>query len=305
MSQTSESRSSPVLARTAILLVRVLGWLPLAWLRRLARAVALLVVRLPNRYRAISDLNLRMAFPDLPSAERRTLLRRSLQETVVTVFEQAAVWQAPLEELRRLETEAEGEELLEASRSQGDGTLLLLPHLGNWEMLSPLLNRRGTAVGVYRRPRIREVDGFLREARERFGLHMVPASPAGLRPLVRALRDNEMAIILPDQEPPRGHGVHAPFFGVPAYTMTFVSRVLRLTGAVPLFVCCLRQPSGGFRLHFLPAPPGLADPDPESAAASLNRGVENCVALSPEQYLWAYKRFSTPPAGLVSPYREL
>ena len=301
----TESRSSPVLARAAILLVRVLGWLPLSWLRRLARAFAVLAIRLPNRNRAISRLNLKLAFPDLRAAQRETLLRRSLQQTALTVFEQAAVWQAPLEALRELEEDAEGEELLEASRSQGCGTLLLLPHLGNWEMLSPLLTRRGNAVGLYRRPRILEVEGFLRKARERFGLVMVPASPAGLRPLVRALRDNGMAIILPDQEPPRGHGVHAPFFGVPAYTMTFVSRVLRVTGAVPLFVCCLRQPSGGFRLHFLRAPAGIADADQESAAASLNRGVETCVQLSPEQYLWAYKRFSTPPEGQVSPYRGL
>ena len=177
-----ESRSSPVLAHTAILLVRVLGWLPLSWLRRLARAFAVLVVRLPNRNRAISEVNLKLAFPDLRAAQRETLLRRSLQQTALTVFEQPAVWQAPFEELCELEEGVEGEELLEAARSRGRGTVLLTPHLGNWEMLSPFLSRRGEVVCLYRRPRIIEIDGFMRKARERWGYVMVPASPIPLTP---------------------------------------------------------------------------------------------------------------------------
>ncbi|HEY6940132.1 MAG TPA: lipid A biosynthesis acyltransferase, partial [Dokdonella sp.] len=49
----------------------------------------------------------------------------------------------------------------------------------------------------------------------------------------------------------------------------------------------------------LPAPPGIADPDVETACAALNRGVEDCVRLAFTQYQWTYKRWpaaARPPA---------
>ena len=65
-----------------------------------------------------------------------------------------------------------------------------------------------------------------------------------------------------------------------------------------LFAFAERLPRGtGFRLHFLPAPAGIADPDLPTAIAALNRGVEDCVRLAPAQYQWHYKRYSIRPAG--------
>jgi KDO2-lipid IV(A) lauroyltransferase len=57
-----------------------------------------------------------------------------------------------------------------------------------------------------------------------------PASLAGVRQMMRALRKGETVGLLPDQVPPDGMGVWAPFFGQPAYTMTWPPLVLQ-TGA--------------------------------------------------------------------------
>jgi KDO2-lipid IV(A) lauroyltransferase len=66
-----------------------------------------------------------------------------------------------------------------------------------------------------------------------------------------------------------------------------------------------RLPRGrGFRMHWLPAPDDIADPDPRVAATALNRGVEHCVALCPTQYQWSYRRFRKRPVGLRNPYRR-
>jgi KDO2-lipid IV(A) lauroyltransferase len=59
-----------------------------------------------------------------------------------------------------------------------------------------------------------------------------------------------------------------------------------------LFSFVERLPRGaGFRVHFLPAPIGIADPDIGVACAALNRGVEDCVRLAVAQYQWPYKRW--------------
>jgi KDO2-lipid IV(A) lauroyltransferase len=104
--------------------------------------------------------------------------------------------------------------------------------------------------------------------------------------------------ILPDQQPKQGEGEFAPLFGTPALTMVLLSRLAQRTGATVLFAFAERLQDGrGFRLHFLPAPPGVADPDLATAVAALNRGVEDCVRIAPAQYQWHYKRYSIRPPG--------
>ena len=49
--------------------------------------------------------------------------------------------------------------------------------------------------------------------------------------MIRALRRGETVGLLPDQVPPEGMGVWAPFFGQPAYTMTLAARLVQQTGA--------------------------------------------------------------------------
>jgi Kdo2-lipid IVA lauroyltransferase/acyltransferase len=298
-------RSSPATARLVLAFGRLCAGLPFAWTRRLGRLTGGAVARVPNSLRAIADLNLSLCFPDLTDGDRRRLVRRVLTENGATVLEMLSIWRWPAERLRRLEREVEGMDLFERAMSRGRGTLLLAPHLGNWEFLNAFLMRHTQFFGLYRPPRIAELDDFMRRARQRTGCIMVPATPAGMRPLFKALRNNHTVLILPDQEPLKGHGVHAPFFGVPALTMTLVSKILGRTGCEALFVTAERCREGGFRIRFEQPPEGLADPDEERAAATLNRGVETCVRRCPEQYLWTYKRFLTAPPGEPTPYRAI
>jgi len=59
----------------------------------------------------------------------------------------------------------------------------------------------------------------------------------------------------------------------------------------------------GYALHCLPAPDGIDSGDDLEAATALNLGVEHCIAICPEQYVWAYKRFRSRPDGRPHPYR--
>ncbi len=305
MAERKFVKSSPWLARLATAFLGGASHLPIARAQAWGRRLGALYARLPTELRAVCDLNLRLCFPDLPAAERRRLVRQSLEETGKSTFELAAMWRWPAGRLARLEAGVEGEELLRAALDSGRGTVLLAPHLGNWEFLNHFLMRRLQLVCLYRPPRVAELDGFVRRARGRTGCILVPATPAGLRPLLTTLRGGRPILILPDQEPLKAHGVHAPFFGVPALTMTLVSRLLRRTGSGALYVFAQRQSDGRFRVRFRPPPAGLTDADEVRAAERLNRGVEACVELCPEQYLWSYKRFMTAPPGEPTPYRAI
>jgi KDO2-lipid IV(A) lauroyltransferase len=134
---------------------------------------------------------------------------------------------------------------------------------------------------------------------------LVPTDQQGIRRLLQSLRRGNYLGILPDQEPKAHKGsVFAPFFGVPAFTMLLVNKLARKTGARVVFLFAERLPKRrGFALHCLAAPWGIDSEDEVEAATALNLGVEQCVRICPEQYVWAYKRFRSRPDGAPHPYR--
>ncbi|MER3546860.1 MAG: lipid A biosynthesis acyltransferase, partial [Rhodanobacteraceae bacterium] len=124
----------------------------------------------------------------------------------------------------------------------------------------------------------------------------VRADAAGVRSLYKRLAAGGVVGILPDQQPKRGEGQFAPFFGVEANTMVLLPRMAHRTGATVLFAFAERLKHGaGFRIHFLPAPKEIADENLRMACTALNRGVQDCVELAFTQYQWTYKRWSERP----------
>ncbi len=295
MAKRKISRSYPLLGALARGSVTVAARLPIGRAQALGAALGRLCWLLPNRYRRDTLTNLEWCFPDLPARQRRRLARESLIETGKNIGESGAIWRWPAADLSRLIEGTEGEDLLAGALAERRGLLLLLPHLGNWEMLNPFLIERRSFAALYRPPRIAEMERALVEARQRTGCEMIAATPRGLRRLITALEEGKPILVLPDQEPLRRSGVWAPFFGVPALTMTLIARLLRRSPVPALFAWAERTSSGGFRVRFRDAPEGLDDPDPQRAAARLNLGVEACVRLCPEQYMWSYKRFKSRP----------
>ncbi len=176
--------------------------------------------------------------------------------------------------------------------------IVAAPHLGAWELANLYLSMLGPLTVLYRVPQKPEYEALLVHARTVLGAEAVRAEARSVRTLFQRLAAGRKVGILPDQRPKSGEGVDAPFFGRPVRTMTLLSRLAERTGAPVIFGFAERLPRGaGFRVHFLPAPAGIADPDPVVATTALNRGIEQCVALAPTQYQWTYKRFSYREPG--------
>lgn len=284
-------------------LLRGLAALPLGWNRRLASAVGWLLTVLPNALRRHSAANIRLCLPELDAPAQRRLLNRSIVETCRTAFEAGPLWLWPEARIRPLMGEALDVEPVDTAVRAGRGVILATPHLGSWEMAGHFCALRWGITNLYRPPRIPELDTLIRRGRERLGARMAATDARGIRRLYQALAAGAVIGILPDQDPGDDGGAFAPFFGVPANSMVLLGRLARKTGAAVFFGFCERLPgTQGYRFHFLPAPDGIADPDPAVAAAAMNRGVEACVRRCPEQYQWSYRRFRTRPSGAAKIY---
>lgn len=192
----------------------------------------------------------------------------------------------------------EGAEHIEAALAQGRGIVFLTPHLGSFEITAQAYARRyggrQPMTVLFRPPRKSWLRPLVSEARHKPGLATAPTTLSGVRQLLLALRQGQAVGLLPDQVPPQGLGVWAPFFGQPAYTMTLSARLARQSGAAVLLAWGERLPWGsGFCIHVNPMA-GELPSDKSLAAAQLNRSMEQLIARCPKQYLWGYARYKQP-----------
>ncbi len=279
--------------------LRLTALLPLWLAHALGALVGDLLLWLPNTPRRIAARNLALVFPELPPAEQRRLLRQNLRETGKLLFELGPLWRWPGERVLGLvHGPATEETALADAAHAGRGALLLTPHLGAWELAGLYYSSRYPLTILYRPSRLGG-DDLSRAGRGRLGGRVVSTSPQGLRALLAALRAGEVLGILPDQDMGGvgdGQSVFAPFFGIPASTMTLVPRLARKTGAPVFLTWAERLPHGqGYTLQLRALPEVNAAPSAAAAAAALNQGIEMAVRSLPTQYLWVYKRFKARP----------
>jgi KDO2-lipid IV(A) lauroyltransferase len=193
----------------------------------------------------------------------------------------------------------DGVEHVEAALKQGRGVVFLTPHLGCFEITAQAYAQRFGQAGkpmtvLFRPPRqawLREVVGA---SRQRPGLQTAPTTLSGVKQMIKALKAGESVGLLPDQVPPQGMGLNAPFFGRDAYTMTLSVRLVQQTGATVLLAWGERLSWGrGYRVHVQP----LAEALPTTlldAVTAVNHAMEALVLQCPQQYLWGYARYKQP-----------
>lgn len=277
----------------ARLLLELTAWMPLWLLRWLAGMVGILAAWLPGRRRRMLEANLERAWPELGRRARRALLRRNLTAMAATVLELGPLWRRSRGWIERRIVAVEGLEVLEAARREGRGLLLVGGHLGQWELAILYGSLNLPIAYLYKPPRSARAEALLTARRSRFGAELVPTGGAALRRAVRWLQSGAVLGLLFDQLPRAGEYVSAPFFAQPVATMTLPHRLIERTGCAVLMGHCLRV-TGGWTMVF-DAVPGADDPDPQRAAAALNRALEAAVRRAPEQYLWHYRRFDALP----------
>jgi KDO2-lipid IV(A) lauroyltransferase len=268
-------------------LLRLLARLPLPVVHVLGGLLGVLVLPMGSRGRDVRE-NLRQA--GLPGIGIRL---RSYWELGKGVAELLPVWLRPMPSLMGLIKEVRGWEHVEAAQAGGNGVLILTPHLGCSELAGIYADTRLRVTALYRKPRQEWVHQLMKQGRERSQGVTVQPDMAGVRTLLKALKNKEAAFILPDQVASKGDGVWADFFGRPAYTPVLFHRLHRSTGAVPLLFFCERLSwGGGYRLWIEALPP--LPEDPQAAASQLNARLEALIRRYPAQYLWTYRRYKRP-----------
>jgi KDO2-lipid IV(A) lauroyltransferase len=276
---------------------RLLARMPLPVMQRLGAVLGWLVWWLSPSYRRSFQANVQAAGVAWRDARPAVAAIGSM------VAELPWVWMRPHTATLDGLVKWDGAEHFEAAMQAGKGVIIMSPHLGAWEIGAQAIAEKfgpvhGPMIALFRPARKAWLEPLVANARTRPYLDSAPTSLAGVRTLIRALRNGGYTAILPDQVPPLGQGVWAPFFGREVYTMTLLAKLAQQTGAQVILTWCERLPVGeGFCMHMRPFDaPEMKDAavSPEEAAAAVNRGVELMVLDAPGQYMWGYARGKQP-----------
>ncbi len=274
----------------------LLSWLPLKVVYKIATILGRKMAKRPNlRITQVTHTNINLCFPLLSLTEQNILVEQSLIETCKAFSELGILWLQKSDRVLKLIIKINNENCLQQALQQGKGVILLTPHLGAWEMAGLYASANYPLTALYRPPKLIGLNKLIHTARERAGGKFVATDKKGVRSLLQALHNGEIAGILPDQVPNSG-GVFAPFFGISAYTMSLVARLAQKTGAKVIFTYAERTVQG-FHINFLPAPTNIDSHDLELACTALNEGIEQCLKDCCGQYQWSYKRFKQSPVG--------
>lgn len=269
--------------RAALALGSGLGWLVGAVLR----------IRRPTVER-----NLTRAFPDVPDPRRRALVTaayRHLGREAVTLLRLGAL--DPDEVVAR--TELVGEHLLHEALDREGGAVVLMGHMGNWEVAAAGLSARGFPLdAVGRRQSNPLFDQRVRAMREGFGMRALYRH-GSTRALLRGIRNGRIALLVADQNINFG-GVFVDFFGTPAAAARGPGVLSLRTGVPAFFVSALRLPGAGARyelqVHPVPRPDtGSLDDDVHTIVQTFHRLLEESIRRAPEQYFWFHRRWKTRP----------
>ena len=288
-----------------VFIFNICGRLSLPACRLLGRLAGLVIWLFPNKSRRITRINVALCFPELSPVQQRKLVFHSLQHTGMLVLETAVVWRKPYSLLEQHISAPVGLELLDAAKTSNRGIIVLLPHLGNWEVFSRYLPTiHNQTMGLYEPPSMLELESFIKASREKDGSKLVPTNARGVNALLKHLRQGGITCILPDQVPDlnTNGGVFAAFFKQPTYTMTLATQLAQKTNSC-IFAATAKRTKDGFEIKFSKPDDSIYDEDRLVAVAAMNRLVEQCVREMPEQYQWEYKRFKRVPKGASNPYK--
>ena len=106
-----------------------------------------------------------------------------------------------------------------------------------------------------------------------------------------------------DQDYGPRHSVFAPFFGIPAASITATARLARFNRSPVLVVTHFRDlERRRWSVIFSEPVAGYPSGDDVADATRINAIIEAAIRKHPEQYLWMHRRFKTRPAGDSSFY---
>lgn len=288
--------------RLGVFILWLLHFLPFSWLVRCGNGLGLFLHALARERREVALINVRLCFPDKSDAEQKQIVKKTFQYFARSILERSILWWSTPSRIKNL-IAVHGFEHYE--KLKNGPVIFLVPHFVGLDVAATWTTLQLDGVSMYSLQKNQYFSDLMLAKRGRFGHQRLYSRQDGLRPIIKAMRDGLPFFYLPDQDQDIRDAEFIPFFGVPAATLTALSRLATVTKArvVPLIVN-IRPDASGYELQYYPAWENYPTGDVTADTRRMNEFIEQRVLEMPEQYFWVHKRFKTRPVGEESYYPE-
>jgi heptosyltransferase-2 len=304
-----DTASSAMLDFVVYLLYRagsaIAAVLPLQFLFALGQVLGFCTWLVSGKYRRLAERNVAIAFADEKSPdELRGLVRRHFQRLGANLLCSAKLMRmSPDKILQRVKIE--NIESMASRFRAGVPVVLVLSHLGTWELFAQLMP---TFVGfvrnasVYQKLGNRFIDEHVRRTRSQTGLELFDRQ-AGFEPVIELLRSGGGVGVLSDQHA-GDHGLWTPFCGRLASTSPLPGLLAKRTRAALIAAGVYTTGPARWRMVFTER---FDQPGTSVAALTsmINEVIEQQIRVAPEDWFWVHNRWKTPqPNFLLARYKR-
>ena len=283
----------------------VVAALPLPFLFAFGQFLGVCAWMFSGKYRRLATRNLEIAFANEKSPrELRQLVRRHFRRLGANLLCSAKLTQMPPEKILE-RVEVENIESMAREFRAGVPVVLVLSHLGTWEVFAQLMPKfvgfvRGASV--YQGLGNRFIDKHVRRTRSQTGLELFDRHD-GFEPVIDLLRSGGGVGVLSDQHA-GDHGVWTPFFGRLASTSPLPALLAKRTRAALIAAGVYTTGRARWRMVFTER----FDETGASVAvltSKINQVIEQQIRRAPEDWFWVHNRWKTPePNFLLAHYKR-
>lgn len=272
------------------ILLRFFSILPLPLNHFLGSIIGRFMYITSNKSKNIVEKNISLCFPKLDTTNKNKLIRETLIESGKGLTESGIIWFNNFANNSNYINKINGKEYLNSKRP----TILLVPHFGCWEITGRVISLTRPVTFLYKPLKSKIFESFILLKRNQGSLEMASADKKGVIKIQRAISNNKLIGILPDQDPGEEGSIMSPFFNNDVRTMTLLVKLARKNDAQVLMTWAERLSYGrGYVLNLKPINVVAESNNIKDDVALMNKAIEDLIKTKPEQYLFNYKRFKS------------
>jgi KDO2-lipid IV(A) lauroyltransferase len=286
-------------------ILKLIILLPWSWQMAVGKWMGILLYSVAASRRKISQINLKIAFPELSKPDLETLNRDHFISMGQGLIEAALGWWGSDKKIKKL-AHVEGFHYLQDTLKKSN-VVLLGAHFSSLEVGGRIMALEMPVHVTYRPHQNALIEYLVALQRDAKYGKAIPKS--NIRDMIKSIKNGSPVWYATDQNY-RGKGsLPVPFFGVEAPTNTGTARLAKITKAkvIPCITVRLMGTKDNRKGYLIKAYPPLENfpsDDTLHDTTRLNQILEELIKEYPDQYLWTHKRYKNYDTENKDFYKE-